>query len=90
MPAASPHSTRSTSSAWSRTHPTLPGAVARWYEEADASTVGAGRSGGRSTSPMRIGVVLGLKRSRTPGPYKARGPTTRPPEAPSATAILHH
>jgi hypothetical protein len=27
---------------------------------------------------------LGLERSRTPGPYKARGPTTRPPEAPSA------
>ena len=39
---------------------------------------------------QRIGVVHGLERSRTPGPYKARGPTTRPPEAPSATVIFHH
>ena len=39
---------------------------------------------------QRIGVVHGLERSRAPGPCKARGPTTRPPEAPSATAIFHH
>jgi hypothetical protein len=39
---------------------------------------------------QRIGVVHALERSRTPGPYKARGPTTRPPKAPSATAIFHH
>ena len=49
------------------------------------------RPGRRSAQPSDADATpTWAGRSRTPGPYKARGPTTRPPEAPSATVIFHH
>jgi len=79
-----------------------PGAFAEGPEQADHRVESLVVAGGGVAARLvedhvvgeqgsqRIGMVHGLERSRTPGPYKARGPTTRPPEAPSATAILHH
>src|SRR5918995_6949887 len=61
----------------------LPGAARPRAEGGDASTVGGWTlKGGRNPLPWADRWVLRLKRSRTPGPYKARGPTTRPPETP--------
>jgi hypothetical protein len=85
MPAAPADSTRSRSSAWSTTQPT-PRRRRPRAEGGDASTVGGWTlKGGRNPSTMggSVGPSAEKKqRSKTPGPYKARGPTTRPPEAP--------
>jgi hypothetical protein len=88
LPAAPPDPTRSRASAWSA-----------------HATPGVGRAGARKLTRHRrwldaqggreylfhggSGWPLAWRRSRTPGPYKARGPTTRPPKPP-ATAIFHH